>query len=572
MVRVIVQAPGDAEGRRIDIGPDDPVLIGRNPDPHQLARADGDTPPGREPRPLTVASPSVSANHVIAWVEDGTACFRDVGSRHGSWLRLPRRDTVRVRTDDPLWLELALASREDRTPTPSPDDAHWKDASDYAAGVARAVDVWLRRLSVSASVQVARRSAPDAKDAGRIPLAYDRELAVSATGTLDGRWPETLAAIWKYVSRQNLIFEAEEETRQEGLILASDAMRRAHRAVVEAAQRGLRSLLLVGSSGSGKEGLARCFHRHAGRDGAFVARNCAMFNKEFLRAELFGAEAGSFTGCVSRIVGAVERAHGGTLLLDELGEMNVDVQPMLLRFLDRGEYEPMGHYGATRHADVRVVGATSKDLRAASRSGQFRPDLWYRLSVQLVEVPPLSERYEDIAAYLKVRQLEDGLSAFVALDDAAHELVRTHLWEGNFRELANFVDRLPRVSRPGAIGADDCRRALDLGSLAPPKRTTPVVAAGSAAGVGVDRDGWARLALLAVDAFGEDHGKPAPSSWDEVKEYVEKYLKPLLFAHLGGVTGAARDDVDIQAVAKALDSDRGTATRQVARYIERFSR
>src|SRR5262249_22796063 len=154
--------------------------------------------------------------------------------------------------------------------------------------------------------------------------------------------------------RQNDLFVIERELRQEGIILASPVMRHVYRSVVEAARRGQR-VLIMGPTGAGKEALARCYHKHSGRSGAFVARNCGMMSKDFLRAELFGAERGSFTGAVQRIIGAVERANAGTLFLDEIGELPADVQPMLLRFLDGGEYERLGQFGAVCHADVRIV-------------------------------------------------------------------------------------------------------------------------------------------------------------------------------------------------------------------------
>jgi DNA-binding NtrC family response regulator len=355
------------------------------------------------------------------------------------------------------------------------------------------------------------------------------------------------------------------------MILASSAIRGAHRDVVEAAQSDARTLLLTGASGAGKEMLAEVFHRYSGRSGAFVAVNCAMFSKELLRTELFGAEPGSFTGATRRIIGAVERAQGGTLFLDEVGEMPSDVQPMLLRFLDRREFEQLGHYGKPRRADVRVVAATNRDLREATRTGAFRADLWYRLSVHVVDVPPLRARWEDIETFLRTAPIEGpARSLFDALSPAALELLQAHPWEGNFRELTNFVERLPRKASPGGISAATCERALERGALRTVTRMSPQPAQQASA-----PHDWAELAGRAVRAFVQDHGRE-PSSWDDQKEWNEKYLKPLIFFHLSGAAQQPPpmdEDALSQLASRSatrVQADRGTAAKQLARYFELF--
>src|SRR5262249_13127609 len=328
-----------------------------------------------------------------------------------------------------------------------------------------------------------------------------------AKRTLDDASHPLLATLWRYVTRQNALFQAEEDSRAEGLILASPAIRAAHRQVYEAATRGARALLLLGPSGLGKEGLARCFHRYTGRSGPFVARNCAMFSRELLRSELFGAEPGSFTGAARRVVGAVERAHGGTLFLDEVAELGADIQPMLLRFLDSGEYEPLGRYGQAQAADVRIVGATNRDPRAAARSRAFRADLWYRLSVQVVEIPPLRERPEDIDTFLRIRVLPSGVAVSEALDGEARALVAAHGWDGNFRELTNFVEQLPFSARAGGVDAAACSAVLRRVSLG---ETAPAPAPPPAAPIS-DAD-WVRTATEAVRAYREELGR-SPETW-----------------------------------------------------------
>jgi DNA-binding NtrC family response regulator len=343
------------------------------------------------------------------------------------------------------------------------------------------------------------------------------------------------------------------------MILESPAIRRVHRHVVQAATRGAR-IVLMGPSGSGKEGLAQAYHRSSGRDGAFVARNCAVLSREFLQAELFGAEEGAFTGATRRIVGAVERAHGGTLFLDEIGDLLPEVQPMLLRFLDHGEYERMGNPGQIRRSDARIVCATNKNLRAASRRNEFRPELWYRLSNQVIEVPPLRDRWEDVDAFLKTREVLPGMSARAALSPAALTLVRAHHWEGNFRELESFVARLSSTA-PGGIDERACALALREGALGAPVER---------AAVGGEIP---QLAARALEAFAEDLDTPAPRTWGELKDFLECYLKPLLFASMSGVSSLpSRHAGGVRAIAQQLGVDRGTVQKQLKRYLERFGR
>jgi DNA-binding NtrC family response regulator len=413
-----------------------------------------------------------------------------------------------------------------------------------------------------------RRSEPTTDHPGRLPLASGGELSIVPQQTMDARWESMLREIWRYVERENARFESEQASRAEGLILASSVIRRVHRQVLEAAQRGAR-LMLVGPSGVGKEGLARAFHRHSGRVGAFVPRNCAMFTKELVRAELFGAEPGAYTGATRRIVGAIERAHGGTLFLDELGEMPIDVQPTLLRFLDRGEFERLGDYGTVRLADVRLVAATNRDLRLALERNEFRADLWYRISNDVIELPPLRERFEDVRAFLKTQLVgNSGETAFDLLSPAAEALLREHRWDGNFRELQSFASRL-LASPSGPIDGATCRELLARGTLSrvPSAKSGPTLA-----GDDSNRE-WLKLVERAALAFAEDVGHEMPEDWDEVKEFVEKYFKPLLFVQLGhGASAVSKDDIDVSALARRLGADRGTAARQIERYLELLSR
>lgn len=316
--------------------------------------------------------------------------------------------------------------------------------------------------------------------------------------------------------------------------------------------------------------LAEVFHRHSGRSGPLVSLNCAEFEKGLLRAELFGAERGSFTGCTRTIVGAVERAQGGTLFLDEIGELDSEIQPMLLRFLDRHEFQRMGQMGRAQQADVRVVAATNRDLREATRIGHFRADLWWRLSVYVVEVPPLRQRWDDIVAYLDTVRTEDASSTLgAALSPGAIDVLQAHRWEGNFRELRNFAERLAHSGYKKPIDAASCRRVLERSSIT---AVSPIP--GPLESAPAD---WTALVSRAVAAFNEDC-EHEPSSWNDQKLWSEEYLKPLLFYFISGAAehpppaegdGEALTALANKCAARAK-ADRGTALRQLKRYFERF--
>ncbi len=322
---------------------------------------------------VTIVGASVSANHALVWSDHGTMCVRDLGSKNGTWLLLPRDQTVRVEGEDVV---LRLAQVSDDAADEEPRPPSWTGPDDYASNLSESVHQWLRRSGVDAVVALASERGEDPEPPTRIPLATGEAIDVTPLATAHADWSHLLDRLWRWIARQNAIYEAEEEARGAGTILRSRPIRTAHREIIEVAQSGARTLLLTGPSGAGKEVLAEAFHGHTGRSGPFVTVNCSMFSKDLLRAELFGAEAGSFTGAARRITGAVERAEGGTLFLDEIGEISAEVQPMLLRFLDRREYATLGQYGRLQRADVRVVAATNRDLRDAVRKGTFRVDLW----------------------------------------------------------------------------------------------------------------------------------------------------------------------------------------------------
>ena len=227
---------------------------------------------------------------------------------------------------------------------------------------------------------------------------------------------------------------------------------------IAAAARTHAKVLVLGETGSGKEVVARLLHTQSPRRGrAFVAVNCSGIPETLLESELFGHTRGSFTGAVRDKLGLVRQADRGTLFLDELGEMSLRMQAVLLRFTETGEIQPVGAEGPTGHTDVRLITATNRDLRQRISDGHFREDLYYRLNVIQIRIPPLRERGHDILLLLE-HYLEAAAHTHrlrrPALSPAAAELLLAYAWPGNVRELRNVAERLVLQDRPGAIGPD----------------------------------------------------------------------------------------------------------------------
>jgi DNA-binding NtrC family response regulator len=513
---------------------------------------------------ISLPSPNVSANHVTVAHRGEVAAISDLGSRNGTWLKLPPLSEVSVPLAHVTELSLHVAPTfESHERTDPPQDARWTGPDDYALSLQNVLGEWFAKRAQPARVSITT-SLDGSDDVGRVPLATGHDLIITPLQTAGPGWLDGLGIIERYVERQNLLFETEQSMRDDGLIVASPALRSAVAKVIEAAASGSRVLLLTGASGTGKEGLARCFHRHTGRPGPFIARNCAMFSRELARTELFGAEKGSFTGSVQRIVGAVESANEGTLFLDELGELPRDVQPMLLRFLDHGEYERLGRGGVAARADVRIVCATNRNLRQAALADEFRTDLWFRLSVHVVEVPSLRDRPEDVVAYLRSRPRAGQGTLYDALAPDTLAMLAEHDWTGNFRELISFAARVELACPRGSVSADVARRALEEGAL------IPVKAAAAAPRETRERT-IADYSAQAAQAYAADRDGRLPTTWDDVKDFVENYLKPLKFAELAGTTDrAAFAEIDLREAADRVRSDRGTAAKQLRRYFDRF--
>jgi DNA-binding NtrC family response regulator len=205
------------------------------------------------------------------------------------------------------------------------------------------------------------------------------------------------------------------------------------------------NLLIAGESGTGKELIARAVHEHSAvHQGPFVVVNCGALERQLVRSELFGHHRGAFTGAVNRHVGAFEAASGGTLFLDEIGELPIDVQPMLLRALEERKITPVGSHTEIPF-DVRLITATHRDLAADVREGVFRDDLFYRVQVVRLEVPPLRERLEDVPAIVRELARRQGVPS---LPDDFIEALGRHRWPGNVRELRNAVEAYLALGEP----------------------------------------------------------------------------------------------------------------------------
>jgi len=204
------------------------------------------------------------------------------------------------------------------------------------------------------------------------------------------------------------------------------------------------SVLITGETGTGKELVARAIHKRSRRSArAFVSVNCAAVPRDLIASELFGHEKGAFTGAIQRRLGRFELAEGGTIFLDEVGELPAETQIALLRVLQEREFERVGGTGAIR-TDVRVIAATNRDLEAAIAAGTFRSDLFYRLNVFPIEVPSLHERREDIpllVEYFIDRFARQAGKSFQAVNKRSLDLLQSYPWPGNIRELQNVIER-----------------------------------------------------------------------------------------------------------------------------------
>ncbi len=271
--------------------------------------------------------------------------------------------------------------------------------------------------------------------------------------------------------RSQLYQEETDAALPQDVIAESESMKRVFQLANQVAAQPT-TVLLTGESGSGKEIVARFIHRRSPRSGhAFVAVNCAAIPETLLESELFGHEKGSFTGATQNRRGRFELADGGTLFLDEIAEMGAGLQAKLLRVLQEQQFERIGGE-RTITVDVRVIAATNKDLHQSIANKSFREDLFYRLNVFPIPLPPLRERRDDIlplaeSFLMRISARMGKLKP--AISQEALELLLSHDWPGNARELANAIERAMIVSQPGVIEIDDLPLRREAGSSKPGK-------------------------------------------------------------------------------------------------------
>jgi two-component system nitrogen regulation response regulator GlnG len=307
------------------------------------------------------------------------------------------------------------------------------------------------------------------------------------------------------------------------LIGRSLAMQEIYRVIARLTQTDL-TVMIMGESGTGKELVARALHDYGKRKrGPFVAVNMAAIPKELIESELFGHERGAFTGATNRGIGRFEQAEGGSLFLDEIGDMPMEAQTRLLRVLQQGEYTAVGGRTPIK-TDVRIIAATNRELRQLIQQGLFREDLYYRLNVVPVRLPPLRERIEDIGDLSRhfLHKAEEEKLPAKRLDTEALELLKRYRWPGNVRELENLVRRLVVLHSGETIGADAV--AAELREPLRPVQT------------GDDDDALRTAVERHLMRYFADHGEqlPPPGLYDRILEEMER---PLLSISLAATRG-----------------------------------
>jgi DNA-binding NtrC family response regulator len=308
----------------------------------------------------------------------------------------------------------------------------------------------------------------------------------------------------KFLPDEEVVDPEPSESNAFGTIVGGDTkMRQLFKLLTDVAQTNA-TVLIEGETGTGKELIAEEIHNHSPRrDGPFVVFDCGSVPRELIESMLFGHVKGSFTGAITDRRGAFAEAHGGTIFLDEIGEMALDLQPSLLRVLDKRAVRKVGS-NTYEKIDVRVVAATNRDLRAEVAKKAFREDLYYRLAVIRVTVPPLRERGADIPLLIGhfIQSFGPGLN--VAPDDMAR--LQRHSWPGNVRELRNVIERACLLSKGQSINIEDA-----LVEQAPP-------------GIGIRTD------LPFKEAKGQ-----------LVEMFEREYIEDLMRRHGGNLSAAARE-------------------------------
>ena len=334
------------------------------------------------------------------------------------------------------------------------------------------------------------------------------------------------------VSKDTISQPLSTTTELHGAVGASASMRAVFSRVERVAKTDA-TVLIHGETGTGKEVIAWSIYEASKRkDQPFVVLDCSAIARTLIESELFGHEKGSFTGADRRRIGAFERAHGGTLFLDELGELELDLQPKLLRALERREIQRLGG-DKTMPVDVRIITSTNHDVRAMVARGEFREDLYSRLAVVSLELPPLRERKEDIPVLVEhfLRTLKSDSSALPA---GALERFVEHPWPGNCRELKNAVERAVVLGETRFLGSAEGPPSSSSSSSSSTSETPAPGAEGA----------------FAIDATLPYKDQKAAV----IADFEERYVRLLMKVHQGNVSAASRvAGIDRMSLHKILD-------------------
>jgi len=335
---------------------------------------------------------------------------------------------------------------------------------------------------------------------------------------------------------KNVAGSLESSVAISGLVGSSTAIQQVKRLIEQVAGKEV-TILVTGESGTGKEVVARNLHLNSVRSAKpFVAINCGAIPGELLESELFGHERGAFTGAVAAREGRFELAEGGTLFLDEIGDMPLSMQVKLLRVLQERKFERVGGV-KTITADVRIIAATHKNLESMIADGEFREDLYYRINVFPIEMPPLRDRAEDVPSLLHemISNLEAEKRGSVRFNSSALESLKCYGWPGNVRELANLVERMSIIFPHGIVGVNDLPEKIlsePVAEVYPVEKTTPPL---QPAGRGLLAPQGASE-LLSLDGI-------------DIREYLANMEKGLIEQALqdsGGVVAHAADRLQLR--------------------------
>ena len=343
--------------------------------------------------------------------------------------------------------------------------------------------------------------------------------------------------------REQVDIKPSESDRFGGIVGRSVKMREIF-SILEKVAPTSATILIEGETGTGKEVIAQTIHKMSARSkGPMVVFDCSSIPASLIESELFGHEKGSFTGAVMSRKGLFEMADGGTIFMDELGELSIDLQPKLLRVLEQREIRPVGANKATP-INVRVISATNRALEDEIRDGGFRQDLFYRLNVVRIYLPPLRARREDISLlvqhFLSTKPFnvrEDGTQRVVSIEQEAMDLLESYDWPGNVRELVNVIERAC------SLAETNCLRVTDLPDHIS-GRLSHADAMGSQSNLEDEHSSQALWSDLPQrDSFNDRPFKEAKEEWISIFE--QDYITELLVRHKCNISQAAREaDID----------------------------